>query len=43
MTLFSSRNSITDDQEVDPSGKIGNAIIRVGQYLNKRVQIFADA
>ena len=36
------RNSINDDQEFDPSEKMDTAIIRVDQYLNNRVQIFAD-
>jgi hypothetical protein len=36
------RNSINDDQDFDPSGKIDTAIILVGKYLNNKVQIFAD-
>ena len=36
------RNSINDDQDFDPSGKIDTAIILVSKYLNNKVQIFAD-
>lgn len=36
------RFSIDDDQNFDPSGKIDTAIIKVGKYLNNKVQIFAD-
>ena len=36
------RNSINDDQDFDPSGKIDTAIIQVVKYFNHKVQIFAD-
>jgi hypothetical protein len=36
------RNSLDDDQQFDPSGKIDTAIILVNKYFNSRVQIFAE-
>jgi len=40
--IFDYRNSINDDQDFDPSGKIDTAIILVDKYFNNKVQIFAD-
>jgi hypothetical protein len=40
--IFDYRYAINDDQQFGPSGEIDTTKILVSQYLDKRIQIFAD-